>query len=135
MLLRKGVCPYEYIDSWERFNEASLPPKKDFYSELNLEYITDKDYSHAQKVFEEFCADIGDYHDLYVQYDTLLLADVFENFRNMCLEIYELDSIYFVSVPGLAWQAYLKSTRVKLELITDYDMLLMTEYEIRGGIC
>ena len=70
MLLRKGVYPYECIDSWERFNEASLPPKKDFYSELNLEYITDKDYSHAQKVFEEFCADIGDYHDLYVQCDT-----------------------------------------------------------------
>ena len=69
LLLKKGVYPYEYMDSWERFNETSLPPKKDFYSELTLEDISDKDYSHAQKVFEEFCTDIGDYHDLYVQCD------------------------------------------------------------------
>ena len=77
----------------------------------------------------------GEYHDLYVQSDTLLLSDVFENFRNKCLEIYELDPIYFVSAPGLAWQACLKKTEVKLELITDYDMLLMIEKGIRGGIC
>ena len=77
----------------------------------------------------------GEYHDLYVQSDTLLLADVFENFRNKCLEIYELDRIYFVSAPGLGWQACLKKTGVKLELITDYDMLLMIEKGITGGIC
>ena len=77
----------------------------------------------------------GEYHDLYVQSDTLLLPNVFENFRNMCLEIYEPDPIYFVSAPGLAWQACLKKTEVKLELITDYDMLLMIEKGIRGGIC
>ena len=77
----------------------------------------------------------GEYHDLYVQTDTLLLPNVFENFRNMCLEIYEPDPIYFVSAPGLAWQACLKKTEVKLELITDYDMLLMIEKGIRGGIC
>ena len=77
----------------------------------------------------------GEYHDLYVQSDTLLLSDVFENFRNKCLEIYELDPIYFVSAPGLAWQACLKKTEVKLESITDYDMLLMIEKGIRGGIC
>ena len=82
LLLRKGVYPYEYMDSWERFNETSLPPKKDFYSELTLEDITDKDDNHDQKVIEEYCADIGDYHDLYVQTDTLLLADVFEKFRD-----------------------------------------------------
>ena len=105
------------MDSWEKFDETTLPPKKDFYSELNLEDITDKDYSHAQKVFEEFCTDIDEYHDLYVQSDTLLLADVLENFRNMCLEIYDVDPIYFVSSPGLAWQACLKKTEVKLELI------------------
>ena len=93
LLLRKGVYPYEYMDSWEKFDETTLPPKKDFYSELNLEDITDKDYNKAQKVFEEFCSYIGDYHDLYVQSDTLLPADVFENFRNKCLEMYELDPI------------------------------------------
>ena len=74
------------MDSWERFNETSLPPKKDFYSELTLEDISDKGYAHAQKVFEEYCTDIGDYHDLYVQTGTLLLADVFENLRNKCLK-------------------------------------------------
>ena len=102
LLLRKGVYPYEYMDSWERFNETSLPDNKYFYSELNLEDITDKDYLHAQKVFEEFCTDIGDYHDLYVQCDTLLLADVFEKFRNTCIDIYGLDPSYLLSAPRLA---------------------------------
>ena len=82
MLLRKGVYPYEYMDSWERFNETSLPPKKDFYSELTLKGITDKDFNHAQKLFEEYCTGMGDYHDLYVQTDTFLLADAFEKFRD-----------------------------------------------------
>ena len=135
LLLRKGVYPYEYMDSWERFNETSLPPKKDFYSELTLENITDKDYNHAQKVFEEYCTDMGDYHDLYVQTDTLLLADVFEKFREKCIEIYGLDPSYFYSAPGLACQACLKKTDVKLELLTDIDMLLMIEAGIRGGMC
>ena len=123
------------MDSWERFNETSLPPKKDFYSELTLEDITDKDYNHAQKVFEEYCTDIGDYHDLYVQTDTLLLADVFEKFRDICIEIYGLDPSRFLSAPGLPQQAYLKQTEVNLELLTDYHMLLMIEEEIRGGMC
>ena len=93
------------MDSWERFNETSLPDKKAFYSELNLEDITDKDYAHAQKVFEEFkLKNLGDYHDLYVQSDTLLLADVFENFRNKCIEIYELDPVHFLSAPRFACQ-------------------------------
>ena len=83
LLLKKGVYPYEYMDSWERFNETSLPEKKAFYSELNLEDVTDKDYVQAQKLFKELkLKNLGDYHDLYVQSDTLLLADVFENFRN-----------------------------------------------------
>ena len=91
------------MDSWERFNETSLPDKKYFYSELNLEDITDKDYSHAQKVFEEFCTDIGDYHDLYIQCDTLLLADVFEKFRDKSIEICGLDPSYFLPASELAW--------------------------------
>ena len=78
---------------------------------------------------------LGDYHDLYVQSDTLLLADVFENFRNKCIEIYELDPAHLLSAPGLTWQACLKKTRVKLELLTDIDMLLIVEKGIRGRIC
>ena len=96
--------------------------------------ITDKDCNHAQKVFEEYCADIGDYRDLYVQTDTLLLEDVFEKFRDKCIEIYRLDPSYFYFAPGLAWQACLKNTEVKLELLTDYQMLLMIEEGIRGGM-
>ena len=104
MLLRKGFYPYEYMDSSEKFNETALPPKKDFYSNLHLEDVTDEDYAHAQKVWDVFkIKNLGEYHDLYVQSDTLLLADVYENFRNMCLEKYQLDPAYFVSTTGLAW--------------------------------
>ena len=135
-MLRKCVYSYEYLHSWERFDETSLPEKKFFYSELYLEDITDKDYTHAQKVFKELgLKNLGDYHDLYVQSDTLLLADVFENFRNKCIEIYELDPAHFLSAPKLSWQACLKKTRVKLDLLTDIDMLLIVEKGIIGGIC
>ena len=135
-LLRKGVYPYEYMDSWKRFKEESLPDKESFYSELNKEGITDENYAHAQKVSNTFnIKNLGEYHDLYVQSDTLLLADVFESFRDKCREIYELDSAHFLSAPGLAWQVCLKKTEVKLELLTDNDMLLMFEKGIRGGMC
>ena len=135
LLLRKGVYPYEYMDSWERFNETSLPSKKEFYSNLNIEDIDEIDYRHGNNVFKSFkLENLGDYHDLYVKSDTLLLADVFENFRDMCLKEYELDPAHFVSLPGLAWQACLKKTNIELELLADYDMLLMVEKGIRGGI-
>ena len=88
LLLRKGVYPYEYMDSWERFNEILVPNKEAFYSNLNMEDITDTDYRHANKVFKELeLKKLGEYHDLHVQSATLLLADVFENFRNMCIKI------------------------------------------------
>ena len=136
LLLRKGVYPYEYMDSWKIFKEESLPDKEWFYSELNNEHITDEDYAHAQKVWSTFnIKNLGEYHDLYVQSDTLLLADVFENFRDKCIEIYELDPAHFLSAPGLAWQACLKKTGVELELLTDNDMLIMFEEGIRGGMC
>ena len=125
MLLRKGVYPYEYMDSQEKFNETSLPAKKDFYSKLTLEDISDKDYDTLKKCLKEYCTDKGDYHDLYVQTDTLLLADVFEKFREKCIEIYGLDPSYFYSAPGLVWQACFKKIKVKLKLLTDIDMLLM----------
>ena len=136
LLLRKGVYPYEYMDSWEKFNETSLPSKEDFYSNLNMEDIDDIDYRHGNNVFKGFkLENLGDYHDLYVQSDTLLLADVFENLRDMCIKEYELDPAHFLSLPGLAWQACLKKTNIESELLTDYDMLLMVEEGIRGGIC
>ena len=110
--------------------------KKTFYSESYPEDITDENYTRYQKVFKKLgLKNIGDYHDLYNQRDTLLLEDVFENFRNMCTEIYELDPAHFLSAPGQAWEACLKKTRVKLELLTDYDMLLMVEKGIRSGMC
>ena len=136
LLLRKGVYPYEYMDCWEKFNETSLPSKKDFYSNLNMENIDDIDYRLGNNVFKRFkLKSLGEYHDLYIQSDTLLLADVFENFRNTCLKVYELDPAHFLSLPVLAWQACLKKTNVELELLTDYDMPLMVEEGIRDGIC
>ena len=124
------------MDSWEIFDETSLPDKKYFYSELYLEDITDKDYTHAQKVFKELkLKNLGDYPDLYVQSDTLLLADVFENFRNKCIDKYELDPAHFLSAQGSAWQACLKKTGVRLKLLTNMDMLLMVEKGIRRVIC
>ena len=124
------------MDNWERFDETSLPDKESFYSNLNMENIDDIDYRHVNNVFKRFkLKNLGEYHDLYVQSDALLLADVFENFRKTCIEVYELDPAHFLSLPGLAWQACLKKTNIKLELLTDYDMLLMVEEGIRGGIC
>ena len=101
LLLRKGVYPYEYADTWQRFSEISLPSKDDFYSNLNMEDISDIDYRYANNVFKIFkLENLGDYHDLYVQSDTLLLADVFNNFRDMCIKDYELDPAQFLSLPG-----------------------------------
>ena len=136
MLLRKGVYPNEYMGGWDKFNETSIPSKESFYSNLTIENITEMDYIHANNIFKTFkLNNLGDYHDLYVQSDTLLLADVFENFRKACIKTYQLDPAHFISLPVLAWQACLKKTGVELELLTDYDMLLMIEEGIRGGIC
>ena len=118
----------------KRFDETSLPDKESFYSSLNMENIDDINYRHGNNVFKKFkLKNLEEYHDLYMQSDTLLLADVFENFRNMCIKVYELDPAHFLSLPGLAWQACLKKTNVKLVLLTDNDMLLMVEEGIRDG--
>ena len=136
ILLRKGVYPYEYMDEWNKFNEEVLPSKESFYSNLTLENITKTDYAHANNAFKKFnINNLGEYHDLYVRSDTLLLADVFENFRKTCIKNYKLDPAHFISLPGLAWQASLKKANVELELLTDYDMFLMIEEGMRGGIC
>ena len=114
----------------------SLPNKKSFFSQLNSEDITDKDYAHGQKVWEVFeIKNRGEYHDLHVQCDAVLLADVFEDFRDKCIQIYEPDPAHFASALGLAWQACIKKTEVKLELITDYGMFMMVEEGIRDGMC
>ena len=103
LLLRKDVYPYEYMDNWERFDETSLPGKESFYSSVNMENIDDIYYRYGNNVFKKFkLKNLGEYHNLYVQSDTLLLADVFENFRNMCIKVYELDPAHFLSLPGLA---------------------------------
>ena len=124
------------MDDWEKFSETSLPKKEDFYSNLNMEDITDTDYVHAKKVCKDFeIKNLGKYHYLYIQSDTLLLTDILENFRSMCLKIYEFDPAKFTPAPGLAWQAALKKTKVKLDLLTDIAMLLMVEKGIIGGTC
>ena len=111
LLLRKGVYPYEYMGSWKRFDET-LPKKEDFYSNLIIEDITDAGHKHAKNVWKNCeIKNLGQYHDLYVQSDTFLLADVFENFKNKYIEIHELDHAYFLSAPGLAWQACLKKLK------------------------
>ena len=116
------------MNSWEKFYETSLQDKKDFHSKLNSEDISDYNYEHAKNVWNVFeIKNAGDYHDLYVQTDTLLLADVFENFRNKCIKTYGLDPLHFVSVPSLAWKTCLKITGVELEFQTDIDMALMIE--------
>ena len=124
------------MDSWNKFDEISWPDKKAFYSSLNIEGITYVDYRNAKRVFKIFSnKNIGQYHNLHVQSDTILLVDVFENFRSKCIEIYELDPAHFLSAPGLAWQACLKRTGIKLEVLTDIDLLLMVEKGIRGPMC
>ena len=135
LVKRKGVYPYEYMDSLERFNENKLPPKEAFYSRLSGEGISDEDLKHAEKVWKVFgMKTLQDYHDLYNVTDVLLLADVFENFRNVCMENYKLDPAHYFTAPGLAWDACLKITDVELELLSDIDMLLMIEKGIRGGV-
>ena len=135
LLFRKGVYPYEYMDSWERFDETALPPIEKFYSSLTDSHISKEDYEHATKVWNTFkCKTLGDYHDLYLKTDVNLLADVFENFRNICLKQYKLDPANYYTSPGLSWDALLKKTNVILDLLTDYNMYLMVEKGLRGGI-
>jgi hypothetical protein len=135
LLLRKGLYPYEFIDSFEKFNLKYLPNIEEFSSSLNFSKITIEDYNHAKSVWQKFnCKTMGDYHDLYVLLDTALLGDVFTVFRKKILSIYKLDPCYFYSIPTLAWNSMLKFTDVEIELITDVDMYLFIEKSIRGGI-
>src|SRR5688572_3333701 len=135
LLLRKGAYPYDYVDSIDRLNETELPPKSTFYSRLYDSGISDSDYEHAKTVWNEFgFKTFREYHDLYNLSDVLLLADVFENFRDVCCANYGLDPAWYYTSPGLAWDASLKLTGVELELLSDYDMILMVKHGIRGGV-
>ncbi|XP_051162409.1 uncharacterized protein LOC127282278 [Leptopilina boulardi] len=126
--------PYEYLDKKEKLSKTQLPTKEEFYSTLNDSTITDDDYKHAQNVWSAFaCPTLGDYVKLYLKSDVLLLADVFESFRDQCC-VYELDPAHYYTTPGLTWDAMLKYTNVRLELLTDVDMLLMIEQGKRGGV-
>ena len=119
------------MTSWDKFMETQLPPEEAFHSSLNMSNISKYDYEHAQKVWRAFnLKDLGKYYDLYLKTDVILLANVFEAFRDTCLEYYQLDLAHFYTSPGLAWQVCLKKTGIKLELLTDLDMLLMFEYGI-----
>src|SRR5438132_8036111 len=134
LVSRKGVYPYDYIDSLNRFSETELPPFYEFHSILSGK-INQKDYEHAQTVWKEFkCRNLGDYHDLYLKTDVLNLADVWIKFRKTCIEYYELDPSHYVSAPALSWDAMLKMTGVKIELFTDMSMHDFTEKAKRGGI-
>ena len=137
LLKRKGVFPYEYMDSWARLEEMELPPKEAFFSKLNMSGISDDDYKHAQNVWKTFkCKTLKDYHDFwwYMKTDVMLLADVFETFRDTCMKHYGLDPAHFYTAPGLAWMAALKLTGVELRLFDEIDMILFVERGIRGGI-
>ncbi|XP_035232762.1 uncharacterized protein LOC118204561 [Stegodyphus dumicola] len=135
LLLRKGVFPYDYISDINKLEETCLPAKEAFYSHLNEESISGTEYEHAKNVWNEFnIQTLGEYSDLYVEIDFLLLTDIFENFREVCMETYHLDPAWYYTSPGLSWDAMLKVTKTEIELLTDYDMFLMVEKGIRGGI-
>ncbi|XP_063219333.1 uncharacterized protein LOC134529321 isoform X2 [Bacillus rossius redtenbacheri] len=135
LVTRKGVFSYDYVSSWEKLDEPQLPPQDNFYNILNDSHITNDDYEHAKAVWETFgCVTLGDYSDVYLKTDVLLLTDVFENFRRLCLQTYGLDCSHYVSAPGFAFDAMLRQTGVRLELMIDYDMYMFVEAGIRGGV-
>lgn len=135
LLEKKGVFCYDYMDSWCKLDEDHLPSKDLFYSTLTESHISDEQYEHAQMVWDAFgVRTLGEYSDLYMQTDILLLADVFENFRETCHRIYGLDPAHYLTAPSLSFDAMLKYTKIEIELLTDIDMLLFVERGIRGGI-
>lgn len=135
MLLRKGVYPYTWMDCEKKFSVTKLPPRTKFYNELSKSHTTPEDYEHAQKVWERFhIRNMGEYHDLYLKCDVLQLGCVFERFRNMCIQNYQIDSLNFFTSAELAWSAALKITQCKLTVITDPDIYHFWESGMRGGI-
>ena len=145
MMTEKGVYPYDYITSYETLHEKQLPPKEEFYSRLNDEHCSDEDYNHAKNVYKTFkCKSLLDYHNIYLASDVLLLADIWESFREVCYNMYKLDPCYYLTAPGLSWDAMMYHTQLdfnkrfnkdfELELLTDPNMYLFVESGIRGGL-
>ena len=135
LLKEKGIYPYEWFDDLNKFHHEGLPNIDGFYSSLNNEKIKDSDYKKAEKVYKDFnCKDFGDYHSLYLKTDILILADVFEKFRKMCLSEYRLDPLNYVSLPSFAWDCMLLKTGVELDLLHEQEMYEFFEKSIRGGI-
>ncbi|CAH1104394.1 unnamed protein product [Psylliodes chrysocephalus] len=135
LMRRKGVFPYSHIDTIEKLKENQLPSKDKFYNTLTSEHISDEDFERAQEVWDIFkCQSLSDYAMLYLKSDVLLLADVFENFRKVCLKEYHLDPCQYVTAPSLSWDAMLYKTKIQLELLTDIDMVNFFKKGIRGGV-
>ncbi|CAB4009241.1 Gastrula zinc finger [Paramuricea clavata] len=134
LVRQKGIFPYEYLDSISKLDSEGLPSKDKFYSSLYESEVKDEDYERAQKVWDHFgMKTMRDYHDLYLETDVLLLADVFENFRKTCLENYKLDPAHYISAPSLSWDAFLKQSGEEIELVSDMDMFQFFEKGMRGG--
>ncbi|RLU21807.1 hypothetical protein DMN91_006183 [Ooceraea biroi] len=135
LLTRKGVFPYEYVDSVERLHETRLPPCESFHSSLTGDTVSGDDYAHATTVWNRFAIEnLGQYSDMYLKTDVLLLADVFENFRDTCIRGYGLDPAHYYTLPGYTWDAMLLHTGIEFELLTDVDMVLFVERGVRGGL-
>ena len=135
LILRKGVYPYSYMKTWDKFNDTQLPPKAAFYNNMTSSHITDEDYLHAHKVWKVFqMSTMAEYHDLYLTTDVLLLADVFENFRSTSNKQYGLDPVHYLTLPSYSWDAFMKMTGTEFELLKDEEMYTFLEAGIRGGI-
>ena len=123
------------MDSFEKFNQTELPSKEHFYSILNDQHVTNDEYDHARKVWKAFkIKTMGEYHELYLGSDVLLLTNVFENFRKTCMRYYKLDPCHYFTSPGLSWDAMLKMTNIKLELMVDTDMFQFVEKGMCGSV-
>lgn len=135
LVLRKGVFPYSWLDSKEKFSQCELPLKNAFYNDLTGDHITDLEYEHAQNVFRAFnCRNMGDYSDIYLKTDVLLLCDIFERFRELSLKMFKLDPNHYFTAAGFSWNSMLKFTGIELELITDIEVIEFLKQGIRGGI-